>query len=86
MQSASGIRGFFDAFLGISRRRTTESGNPLYKRFSSVFHITEIERGKGGENRVEASVSSSLPSPPFVPSSLPSLAAVPPPSATLECV
>ncbi|KAA0066543.1 CACTA en-spm transposon protein [Cucumis melo var. makuwa] len=76
--------GIPNAFLGIFQRRATASGNPLYKRFSYVFHRTETERGKGGENHVEASVPSSLSLPPSIPSSLPSLAAVLPPSVTLD--
>ncbi|TYK00236.1 CACTA en-spm transposon protein [Cucumis melo var. makuwa] len=75
--------GIPNAFLGIFQRRAIASGNPLYKRFSYVFHRTETERGKGGENHVEASVPSSLLLPPSIPSSLPSLAAVLPPSVTL---
>ncbi|KAA0066534.1 hypothetical protein E5676_scaffold190G00120 [Cucumis melo var. makuwa] len=75
--------GIPNAFFGIFRCHATASGNSLYKRFSSVFHRIEIERGKEEENCVEASVSSSLSSLPSVPSSLPSLAVVLPPSATL---
>ncbi|TYK11801.1 GDSL esterase/lipase [Cucumis melo var. makuwa] len=46
-----GNNGIPDSFLGISRCCTTASGNPLYGRFSSIFHRTETERGKEGENR-----------------------------------
>ncbi|TYK11143.1 uncharacterized protein E5676_scaffold66G00500 [Cucumis melo var. makuwa] len=46
-----GNNGIPDAFLGIFQCRATASKNLLYKRFSSVLHRFETERGKGGENR-----------------------------------
>nr|ADN34153.1 hypothetical protein [Cucumis melo subsp. melo] len=66
---------FPDALLGISRCCTTGSGNPLYKRFSSVKYRTETERG--------ASIFRRYCRRRLSLSSLLSLAAVPPPSATL---
>ncbi|KAA0063250.1 hypothetical protein E6C27_scaffold205G00660 [Cucumis melo var. makuwa] len=80
-----GNNGIPDAFLGIARHCPTASRNPLYKLFSSVFHRIETEKGKGGKNRTKATVLLSLPSPPSVLSSLPSLAVVLPSSATLGC-
>ncbi|TYK05793.1 CACTA en-spm transposon protein [Cucumis melo var. makuwa] len=67
---------FPDAFLRIFRRRATVSGNSLYNRFSSVKYRTVTERGKERrskpreEKRGDRSASS--------------VAAIPPPSATLE--
>ncbi|TYJ98643.1 hypothetical protein E5676_scaffold507G00280 [Cucumis melo var. makuwa] len=40
-----------NAFWGISRRCGTGSGNPFFNRFSSVFYITETERGKERRSR-----------------------------------
>uniref|UniRef100_A0A9I9EKR5 Uncharacterized protein n=1 Tax=Cucumis melo TaxID=3656 RepID=A0A9I9EKR5_CUCME len=75
---------FPDAFRGISRRRDTASGNPLFNRFSSVIYKTETERenerrSREGrrENRRCRSVFCRRRSPS-------SLVAVQPPSATLD--
>ncbi|TYK26661.1 CACTA en-spm transposon protein [Cucumis melo var. makuwa] len=42
---------FPDAFRGISRRRGTASGNPLFNHFSSVIYRTETERENERRNR-----------------------------------
>ncbi|TYK09404.1 CACTA en-spm transposon protein [Cucumis melo var. makuwa] len=54
---------FFNAFLGISRRCDTASGNPLLNRFSSVFYRTEIKRKKERKRSSKLRGDRTIPSP-----------------------